>query len=320
MNWHEISVYTTHLGIDHVTGALLSLNIGGFSITDAEDFNEFLVDDSFHWDYIDDSLMGLKNCETCIKFYLPDTKEGAEDFLLAKEAIDRVKSLDANSEFGRLVLESETLREEDWAENWKKYFKPIPIGKTLIIKPSWEVLEDNNNRTVLEIDPKMSFGTGTHYTTKLCLELLEEIGCDGKTILDMGCGSGILSVGGLLMGARSAVAVDIDPLAVKTSFENAEINGVADKLTGDFGDVTTDDELYSKIKGSYDIICANIVADVIISMTDIFYDNCKVGGKLLTSGIIIERADEVLDKLKSAGFTLIKVIEEGGWAAAELTR
>ena len=151
--------------------------------------------------------------------------------------------------------------EEDWINNWKQYFKPIPVGQKLLIRPTWEEVKDSGGRTVLDLDPGLAFGTGTHETTRLCMELLEQYVRPGMNVLDVGCGSGILSVAALLLGADKAVGVDIDELAVKTAVENAEINHVEDRFTGICGNLT------DQVTGTYDIVVANIVADVIIMLT-----------------------------------------------------
>ena len=212
------------------------------------------------------------------------------------------------------------VREEDWAENWKKYFKPVPVGNKLLIKPSWEQVEDAGGRIILEIDPKMSFGTGTHATTRLCMAALEDAVHDGDRVLDMGCGSGILSVAALLLGAGSALGIDVDPLAVKTALENAQINGVDDRFTAKAGNVLEDNELVLSLGQEYDIIAANIVSDIIIAMSGMFFRLLKKGGTLVTSGIIDERCDEVIAALEHQGFALEITDREGGWCALTASR
>ena len=271
MEWAEINIYTTTAGIDSVTGILMDLGITGFVIKDAQDFENFLENKTGNWDYIDDDLMGLKNCETTVTVYIRSDAEGAELFAAVKSALAALKSRDTDGAYGRLEYDMSNIREEDWANNWKQYFKPITIGEKLLIKPSWEAADPAEKRRILEIDPASSFGTGQHNTTRLCLELIEENLAQGEKLLDLGCGSGILSIGALLLGAESACAVDIDDNSVRIAAENAQKNGISpERYTAFCGDITSDEKLREKIGGGYDIVCANIVADVLIAMSGFF--------------------------------------------------
>ena len=233
--------------------------------------------------------------------------------------LTKLKENDENDIFGTLRTDSENVREENWANNWKQYFKPLKVGDRLLIKPSWEETANEDNRIILEIDPASSFGTGQHNTTKLCLELLEGAVQKDDKLLDLGCGSGILSIGAMLLGAQSAVAVDIEQNAVTTAAENAEKNHIPFmKYTAYCGDVISDEKLREKVGDGYDIITANIVADVLIAMKDIFRQKIKNGGTLIISGIITERKDEVVNAVVSAGFEVIKSADGEGWAAVLL--
>ena len=203
--------------------------------------------------------------------------------------------------------------EEDWINNWKQYFKPIPVGEKLLIRPTWEEVQDSGGRIVLDLDPGLAFGTGTHETTRLCMELLEKYVQPGMDVLDVGCGSGILSVAALLLGAEKAVGVDIDELAVKTADENAEINHVADRFTGICGNLT------DKVAGKYDIVVANIVADVIIMLTKDVEQFMKPDTVYLMSGIIDTREQDVLAAVEQH-FTIIDRKEEKGWVALSAKR
>ncbi len=319
MNWKEINIYTKTEGVDILCASLMDIGIKGFAVKDAEDFKEFLENKDGKWDYIDEDLMGLQNCETCVTVYIPDNVQGSEMIVSLKSCLKKLKENDENDIFGRLETDMENVCEEDWANNWKKYFKPLKIGKKLVIKPSWEEYENLENRIILEIDPASSFGTGQHDTTKLCLELLEKSLIENDRILDMGCGSGILSIGAMLLGAQSAVAVDIEQNAVETAAENAEKNNIPFmKYTAYCGDVIKDKKLSDKLGEGYDIITANIVADVLIAMKDIFRSKIKNGGTLIISGIITERKDEVVDAVVSAGFEQLDSAEGEGWAAVRL--
>ncbi|MGN0676588.1 MAG: 50S ribosomal protein L11 methyltransferase, partial [Ruminococcus sp.] len=231
------------------------------------------------------------------------------------------KSNDSENIYGRLAVECSGIREEDWANNWKQYFKPFTVGKKLMIKPSWESCENPENRIILEIDPASSFGTGQHHTTRLCLELLEKSLVKGDKILDIGCGSGILSIGAMLLGAESAVAVDIEENAVNTAVENAGKNHInPEKYRAYCGNIISDSALAEKINGTYDIITANIVADVLIAMKDFFARYLRKNGTLIISGIIEERMHEVTDAVESAGFTAEEYNIKEGWSAVRLIK
>ena len=320
MNWTEVNIYTTSEGADPVCGCLLNTGVTGFAIKDPKDFEEFLERKTGNWDYIDDDLMSLKDCETCVTVYLPDNSQGADMLSMIRSEMSALKERDSEGKFGRLAVELDSVREEDWANNWKKYFKPLTVGEKLVIKPSWEEYSDDGKRKVLEIDPASSFGTGQHNTTQLCLELLEKHLKGGEKILDLGCGSGILSIAAMLLGAGSAAAVDIDQNSVNIAAENAAKNNIPEKLYKTFcGNVINDNSLCEKIGVGYEIITANIVADVLIAMSPLFEGFLKKGGFLILSGIITERCDEVIEAVKNKGFTMLEIREKDGWAAVSLT-
>lgn len=317
MDWIETAIYTTTQGIEAVTGRLLGLGIDGFVIRDAQDFEDFLEDKDGNWDYIDDDLMGLKDCETTVTVYIPDDANAPELVSAIRAELNALKQSDEQSEFGRLECELKNIREQDWANNWKQYFKPLCVGEKLLIKPSWESVSENETRRILEIDPAASFGTGQHNTTQLCLELLEQNISQGDSLLDLGCGSGILSIAAILLGAQKATAVDIDENSVKIAAENAQKNNIpSGSYTALAGNIITDKALAEKIGTGFDVVCANIVADVLIAMSGLFAGFLKKGGKLVVSGIIEPRRDEVLEKIQSSGFELVQTRQKDDWVAA----
>lgn len=321
MEWIELSVFTSSEGVDILCGCLLGMGVNGFVVKDSKDFEEFLENKTGNWDYLDDDLMGLKDCETCVTVYLPDNAQGAENFAAIKAELERLRAEDTEKAFGRLEYEFTNVNEEDWANNWKQYFKPLTVGEKLLIKPSWEDVSPDEKRMILEIDPASSFGTGQHHTTQLCLELLEKYITDGDRVLDLGCGSGILSIGAILLGAEECTAVDIDANSVKIAAENAEKNNIpSEKYAAYCGNVIDDDELVKKIGGGYRIITANIVTDVLIAMRELFGKFLTDDGILIMSGIITERKDEVITAVKECGFTVLAEAEKEGWAAVAMTR
>lgn len=321
MNWTELTIYTSADGLDVLCGCLLQIGITGFVVKDARDFEEFLQNKTGNWDYIDDDLMGMKDCETSVTVYLPDNAQGAEMFSMIKSELVRLKGIDDDNSFGRLEYEFKNVREEDWANNWKQYFKPLCVGEKILIKPSWEIAPKDDKRIILEIDPASSFGTGQHNTTQLCLELLEKNLAGGEKVLDLGCGSGILSIAAILLGADSCTAVDIDENSVKIAKENAEKNRIPkEKYTAYQGNIIMDDELAANIGGGYKIIVANIVADVLIGMSSLFGGFLTDDGILIVSGIIVERKDEVVNAIIDCGFTMISIEEKDGWAAVSFKK
>lgn len=317
MEWKQVRVMTTHEGIEPVAAVLLELGAGGYTVEDAQDFEQFLHSETPHWDYVDDSLRYLENCETCLTVYLAGNAQGAAQFSRLLEELKRLRALDSGHHWGRLTAECESIHEEDWEDNWKQYFKPIPVGERLVVKPTWESLPDSGGRTVLEIDPSASFGTGTHHTTRLCMELLEQTIHGGEAVLDMGCGSGILGIACMLLGAGEVTAVDIDENAVRIARENYRQNRIApEKVHAFCGDITRDSSLREQICARrYPVILANIVADVILAMLDTLAACLEDGGSLLLSGIITEREGDILEGLRRTGLQACTRREEGGWVA-----
>ena len=316
MQFRQVDIYTNSEAVQVLTMQLSELGLNGFIIHDAADFEEFLENKEYNWDYVDDSLMGLKDVKTHITCYVQDNEQGAEMLSALHGTLKELKENDKADFYGSLEVEIDCVREEDWANNWKQYYKPFTVGEKLIVKPSWEEVGDTQGRKILEIDPASSFGTGQHHTTRLVMELLEQEIKEGDRLLDLGTGSGILSIAALLLGAKEAVMVDIFENSVNTALENAEKNGFsADTAKGYVGNISDDSALREKIGGGYDIITANIVADVIISMAPFFKGFLKENGRIIVSGIITERLDEVYAALKENDISVLKTNEKEGWNA-----
>lgn len=256
-----------------------------------------------HIDLIDEALLQKDRTKAWIHVYIrPGDNPGeAIAFLRERFASENIPG----------IITSAGCAEEDWINNWKKYFKPIPVGERLLIRPIWEEAFDAGGRIVLHLEPGLAFGTGTHETTRLCMEMLEEYLNPGDTLLDMGCGSGILAIAGLLLGAENAVGVDIDPLAVKIAVENAKINGVGERFTAICGDLT------EKVTGKYKLVVANIVADVVVLLSQAAPKFMEADSVYLISGIIDTREQDVLDAI-GGKFEVIKRKEERGWVAMAL--
>ena len=317
MKWIEMTVFTTEQGLDAVVARFDMLGIQQVIIEQGkESIEAFLKETAKYWDYADtDELVAGE--EACVKAYLADAGENMELVHQAEASFDALRNMDVGLDLGSLRFVVRVTDEEDWANNWKVYYKPFPIGERLLVRPSWEAVVNAEDRVVLSLDPGMAFGTGSHHTTRMCLEYLEKTVQGGDRILDLGCGSGILSIAGVLLGAQSALAVDIDPIAEKIAYENAQLNGVQrDRYTVRIGDVLTDHAL-RRFLGTqqYDIVMANIVASVILALLPIVPPLLRAGGTFITSGIIRERLDEVKDAILANGLAIEDVQIQEEWCA-----
>lgn len=320
-NFYQVDIYTSSEAIDGITGALQDYGVTGFIIKDGADFEDFLADKNANWDYVDDSLMALKNAEPCITVYVHENAQGRETLEAIRALVESYKAKNSDGFYGNIRMELANVKEEDWANNWKQYYKPFRIGKSLVIKPSWEQVEPKAGDKILEIDPASTFGTGQHHTTKMVMETLETVIKGGERVLDLGCGSGILSIAALLLGAENVTVCDIFENAVKTASENIEKNNfTSEKYRAFCGDIISNSALRGRIGGGFNVICANIVADVIIGMSGLFADFLAEGGVLIVSGIIDERLDEVLEALSENGWKKVSALNEEGWNCVLLSR
>jgi ribosomal protein L11 methyltransferase len=315
MDWIKVTVYTTTAGIEPVSGRLMQLGITGLEIEDETEFHDFLEETKDCWDYVDDDLVKSMEGETRVIAYVSDDIAGRELLAAIRGSMEELKEINEDGVFGRLETATEGTKTEDWANVWKQYFHPLEIGQKLLIKPQWEELKEPTDRIVFNINPGMSFGTGAHQTTQLCLEQLEKYITPGCRMLDLGCGSGILSVVSLLLGAKEAVAVDIDPNCVDTAYENADMNDIDRNIYHVIsGNVVTDSEVREVIsKNKYEVVAANIVADVIISLAPSAREYMAEGGVFITSGIIDGRQEEVKEALINEGFEITDMQRRKDW-------
>ncbi len=305
MEWIEVAIEAAPGKLEELSARLAALGIDSLIIEDEETYRRFLEDNRKFWDYVDEDLLISWKGLSRIKFYLTGDSEGRE----------RLKEL--RKSLPQWELKSAPVADEDWENNWKQYYHPIPVGERLLIVPQWEDAPDPEGRTILRLDPGLAFGTGSHATTAMCLTAMQELELQGAQVLDLGCGSGILGIAALLLGAEHATGCDIDPKSPDIAGENAALNGIGpDRFTAFYGDVLDSRGLGGKLNpGGYQLVLANIVADVIIALAPAARRFLAPGGHFITSGIIDGREEEVRAALEAAGFRIQKHLRRENWSA-----
>lgn len=297
--WSEIAITVDTKDIE-TAGNIANMAVPyGIYIEDYSDLENEVMEIA-HIDLIEEELLKADRTKGIIHIYINPHENPMEAVSFIKERLD--------SQGIKYEINMSDCATEDWVNNWKQYFHPMPIGEKLLIRPTWEEKYDPQGRKVLHIEPGLAFGTGSHPTTKLCLETLEKYIDENSTVLDIGCGSGILSIASLLLGAKYAFGVDIDSLAVKTATANAEENGFkSDKFQ------VVQGNLSDKVKGKYNVVVANIVADIIMEFNKEVGKFLEDDGVYITGGIIECREDEVLNSFAENNFEVIERFEEKGW-------
>lgn len=315
MDWMEAVVHTTTMGADIVSELLMNAGAVGTAIEDRYDVTSSKKEDGM-WDMIDEDVLAKMSEDVLVKAYFKKDAHVQETMLLVSEQLAGLKRIEMGFDMGTLELDSQNVKEQDWAENWKKYYKPFRAGEHLVIKPSWERYEAQPGDLVLELDPGMAFGTGTHETTFMCMEQLEKYVTPGCKAIDVGCGSGILALAAAKLGASDVLAIDLDELAVKVAAENTQKNGLSDCVRVVHGD------LLEKAEEKADVIVANIIADVICFLCGPAKKHLLPGGTFICSGIIWEREDDVQRALAAAGYTVCNRLAKGSWVclAAKATQ
>ena len=299
MRYIEVTVNTPGAEIDARCQEMADMGAGGFVIENEEDFKDFLEQNHQYWDYVDDELENQFAGVSRIKCYLTDDEDGLAVLRRINAAYDDVTT--------------SYVEDSDWENNWREYYKPIEVGEKLVVVPEWEEAPQDG-RLPLRLDPGLIFGTGSHATTRMCLAALEKFSKRGVRVLDLGCGSGILGIGALILGCDSCLGVDIDPKAPDVVMSNAALNGIGtDKMTAWAGDIIADSSLRARIGGGYQLVLANIVADVIIPLTAIVRQFMAPGAVFICSGIIEHRWPETEAALISNGFEILDHKSEEEW-------
>lgn len=300
MKYLQIHIETNKEDIEPLTGFLLTRGITDTVIEDPDDLENLLnKKEEYEWDYVSPEVMDLKDKTPKVTFYLGDgEEENAEELVKAiKEKFPQVSV--------RVTAEDDS----QWKDKWKEFFKPARITDCLVVKPTWETYQAALGEKVIEIDPGMAFGTGTHETTSLCLKMIEKYMNTGDKVLDVGCGSGILSIGAALLGASEVLAVDIDPEAVKVSGENVALNNCQEKVSVQYGN------LVDGIDFKANIVAANLMADLVMTLSSHVARHMTADGTYISSGILIEKEEQVAKVISDCGFVIKEIMEDGMWCA-----
>ena len=299
MRYIEVTVNTPDEEIDRRCEEMAAMGVGGFVIENEADFQDFLEHNHQYWDYVDDELAQKFSGVSRIKCYLTEDADGQDSLRRIRQA------------YGEVTVS--LVEDSDWENNWREYYKPIEVGRRLVVVPEWEEIPDDG-RVPLRLDPGLIFGTGSHATTRMCLAALENYVNPETRVLDLGCGSGILGIGALVLGAKSCLGCDIDPKAPDVVRSNAALNGIgADRLTACSGDIIADRRLRQRFGGGYDLVLANIVSDVIIPLSNYVKQFMSTSAVFITSGIIEGRQDEVRAALEAAGLRVTEHRCEEEW-------
>ena len=320
MKYIQADIHVNREGIEPVLTALMNVDIMDTVVEDPADIADLLdKDQDWEWDYVDDSVIEMQNAEPKVTVYMEDDEEGRRKLAALQGAIEELKK-DAEAgaygedvDLGPLTVDVYVEDDSEWKDNWKEFFKPKKVGKRIVVKPTWYEYEKEEGDLVIEIDPGMAFGTGTHETTSLCLRLMEDYMQGGDKVLDVGCGSGILAIAGALLGSPEVLGVEIDPVAVEIAQENLELNGVTDVARAQYGDLT------KGIDFKAEIVVANLMADLVMMLSADVAKHILPGGKYISSGILVEKRDQVAAVIRDCGFDIVEIREDGMWCAIVAT-
>lgn len=307
MNWTEVTVKTTTEAVEAISNILLEERCGGVMIEDPKDFL-FQKKNELDWDYVEEKLFNKSTQDgVLIKTYIPEERNVLELVETIKAKISLLPSFGLDIGEGTVSLSN--VNESDWANEWKKYYKPTKIGQQIVVKPTWEDYKEQEGDLIIELDPGMAFGTGTHETTTMCIRELEKYVDSTKRVFDIGCGSGILAITAAKLGAKEVVAGDLDEVAVRVSKENCQLNNVLEKVIVKYG------SLFEVVEGKADVIVANIIADIIKMLANDVSEFLNEDGIFISSGIIHAKTDEVVESLEKNGFVIVDIVKLGEWSA-----
>lgn len=304
MKWTEITIKTTTEAVEAVTNILYDMNVGGVLIEDPKDF-KFQKKNEYDWDFVEEEIFNSGYDGVIIKTYITEERDVTDDINIIKERINALKGF--GIDIGDAIVELSEVDEQDWANEWKNYYKPTKIGEKIVVKPTWEEYEKKEDDLIVELDPGMAFGTGTHETTTMCIQQLEKYVNENSKVFDIGCGSGILAISAAKLGAKDVLAVDLDEVAVKVSKENVSLNNVDVKVRhGNLMEVVND---------KADIVVANIIADIIKILAKDIKNFMKEDAVFISSGIIHKKVDEVKNSLEENGLEIVEIQTLGEWNA-----
>ncbi len=301
-DWFEVTIITSSEATEAVAGALYNCDVEGVSIEDVSDL-EFKKQNLSYGDFINESVLTIDE-GAVVKGYFKDNDNFQETLNYIKENVDKLNEFGFDK--GKGIVTYHKVNEDDWANNWKQYYKPTKVGEVIIVKPTWEEYEEKSGEIVVELDPGMAFGTGTHETTRMCIKALEKKVKEDTVVFDIGTGSGILSIGAAKLGAKHVVGVDLDPVAVESANKNVGFNNLdnIEILHGDLMEV---------VEGKANIVVANILADIVMLLSEGVREFLQEDGYFIASGILNTQRDKVCDKLKSLDFKIEEVMEDGEW-------
>ena len=322
MEWLEVTIQTVSPAIDLLGAKLTAIGYDSFIVDDSSDFHSFLEENTQYWDYVDEALAQKMEHISQIRLYIENDTHAPERLSTLKSELAAFRRQNPGMELGSLEVTLENLQDADWENSWKQYYQPIPVGQRLLIVPQWLHPENPEGRIPVVLDPGMIFGTGAHASTQMCLKALESRLRSGEDVIDLGSGSGILSIAALLLGANTAVGVDIDPKAEDIARENAALNGLyAPRFTAVTGNVISDQTMMQRLSQTkYDIVLANIVADVIIPLASVVPNFLRPNGIFICSGILNTRLEEVLHALEKADLHVTARAEQNDWCCLSAIR
>ena len=314
MQWTELTIRSASGGIELLCAELTEAGFDSFMIDDTNEFQSFLEEAQDYWDYVDESLSEKMSNISQVRLYLEE--DVAQSEILRLQAL--LKELPARypgADFGALTIALDNVPEEDWENSWKQSYRPLPIGEKLLVVPKWMTVDDTQGRLPIYLDLGLTFGTGEHASTRMCMSALEQLVKGGERVADLGSGSGILSICALRLGAQSAVGIDVDPAAEHIATENALSNGFGtEQFSACTGNVITDRRRMEELaEGGYDIVCANIVAGVLVQLMPVIPCFLRENAHFLCSGILAEREEEVRRAAQQAGLTITQTFCEDGW-------